>query len=110
MTEPCDLAAIKARCDAATSGPLEMVGDTLCDWNDGHPTMQFVASRSKDWPQKQVQADGEFFIHSRTDVPAMHDEIVTLRKGRRGPRPADCGVGKSSHKVSGSHSTSILGT
>ena len=70
---PPDIAAIKARADAATPGP----------WHDEHTDpwgcvlsgdYGWIAPRG--WPQydvdtEQGKADAEFIAHARTDVPAL---------------------------------------
>lgn len=82
-----DLGAVRARADAASSGPWYVVGEP---WNNGLP---FVISGSPDphfgkfvcdlddvhEREQDRDEDAEFIAAARTDVPALLGHIETLR-------------------------------
>lgn len=84
-----DLAAIRARADAATRGPWYTgIGDR--HWSDGVEYVPVAVddAREVDVALIRVCDDGsyspavetaEFIAHARTDVPALCDEVDRLR-------------------------------
>lgn len=62
---------IRQRANAATPGDLIYIKDKRIIKQDGQDNAK-VCSIAK-WNDKQEHADGEFFAHARTDVPALLD-------------------------------------
>ena len=61
MTEPLDIEAIKARCEAATEGPWETDGSQVtCYGGEGAITERLG-----------IHEDARFIAHARTDLPAV---------------------------------------
>lgn len=71
---PGELAAIKARAEAATPGPWDTVLSR-------HVVSHADAFRgAPDWPlMPKTVADATFISHARTDVPALVAEVERLR-------------------------------
>lgn len=74
MTEPLDLAAIKARADAATTGPWTM--DELPETGEcgvfGGPDVWYPEGRSTICGYVHYN-NAEFIAHAREDIPALVD-------------------------------------
>ncbi|MDA8311047.1 MAG: hypothetical protein M0Z46_10635 [Actinomycetota bacterium] len=83
MRTDLDLAAIRARCDAATPGPWAqgMAGYKLLPEVDYHAAFGFiiVSDDLSDDGQRGV-ADAAFIAHAREDVPALLAENERLRE------------------------------
>lgn len=95
-----ELAAIRARTEAATPGPWDAVKlydvtDTTyiegCDFGFNGDINVEVERAGLEYPewvmigpespqQKQIHADAEFIAHARTDIPALLAEVERLRK------------------------------
>ncbi len=84
------LAAIKARCEAATAGPWK-VGEGLLQNEAGlyvGPTRvviegkerEYAIASSGDVRNKDSHADGEFIAAARTDIPDLVAEVESLRR------------------------------
>lgn len=92
MTEPVDVAAIRARAEAATEGPWKL-------WNGWGPTRDGLMGFERMGPESggrvfrhdaqqdlyATQADAEFIAAARTDVPALCDEVERLRTALSSP-------------------------
>ena len=85
-----DLAAIKARCEAATPGPWAVAGkdeDDHTPWvialdGDAEPwwVAAWVAAFAMDITPTDGVNNAEFVAHARTDVPALVAEVERLRR------------------------------
>lgn len=65
------LQEIKARADAATPGPWELYDNAGgVEVNDGNGTYFSVGN----------DADAEFIVHARTDIPTLVAEVERLKK------------------------------
>jgi beta-galactosidase GanA len=72
-----ELQAIRARAEAATSGPWERVGYDndpylSCTWRIAGPTYYNLAVNAN-------KADAEFIAAARQDIPRLLDEVERLR-------------------------------
>lgn len=85
-----DLVAIRTRVDAATPPPWQTDGPFWVDPPGVQPTEMTAQTRSgvTAGPERKLVAPGEwdtqdadmtFIAHARTDVPALCDEVETLR-------------------------------
>jgi len=87
-----DLAAIKARADAATPGPWDIWRDldaqgfyTVGEASGVIPEGEvWVDGEHNPTAHVYVIADAEFIAHARTDVPALLARIAELEAERRG--------------------------
>lgn len=83
------LAAMQARCDAATPGPWYVEEDSGEDETTGAPWAELVGIAEDDGspvirktdlgPDSDNDDDWEFMAHARTDLPDTLDEIRRLR-------------------------------
>lgn len=74
---PDELAAIKARANAATEGPWTWASHTTADgdeWAVFDPADHALASNRDGWAP-----DAEFIAHARSDVPALLAEVEQLK-------------------------------
>lgn len=80
-----DLAAIKARCEAAWPGPWVGTSETVGYYDDGR---WFTLARMLAWEGPRVDGpNAEFIAAARTDVPALVAEVERLRAAKPGPAP-----------------------
>lgn len=76
-----ELAAIKARAEAATAGPWHVSGDGTVYSDDR--SMEWEASEDAEglynYSGKQLDADAAFIAHARADIPALLAEVEAWR-------------------------------
>ena len=89
---PLNLEAIKARCEAATSGEWEVAdqwvaGPSRANVNAFRFPERRGSHRSATWEEcggeriaETSRANAEFIAHARTDVPALVAEVERLRE------------------------------
>jgi hypothetical protein len=77
MKSKIDLAAIRARCDAATPGPWEYKASTL------HSPYNFIIYSNHEMiGEAAVVENTDFIAHARQDIPALLDEIDAITNSR----------------------------
>lgn len=75
LKQLCDKAERLA--NAATPGPWERIGTSICDWGDGTGTysMEFLPNL---FSERQTD-DAEFIAHARTAVPQLIAAVRELQ-------------------------------
>ena len=86
---PADLAAMRARAEAATEGPWKQCGGSIIPPDElqghfEHDPPDWIEWRSPEYPR--WLADAEFIAHARDDLPRLLDEVERLRGVVRGLR------------------------
>jgi hypothetical protein len=76
MSEHIDLAAIKARCEAATPGPWRNFGDWMIHTELDVEKRGIPGDKLVDTVRKE---NAEFIAHAREDVPKLIEENERLR-------------------------------
>ena len=110
-----ELEAIRARCDAATPGPWEMIPDIRPDVinpeirskakntgycgggqivKDLHKSPGHICEFAKYYKPHSNIADAEFIASARQDIPALLAHIDQLQEKRDGWAQACCGLSK----------------
>jgi hypothetical protein len=77
-----ELQAIKARCDAATSGPWEAVVEGR-DQSSGSSFIETPLGSTRGYDIEMsgaTEADYDFIAHARQDIPRLLQEIDRLRR------------------------------
>lgn len=76
--QPLDLAAIKARCEAAWPEPWAGTSEAVGYYDGGR---WFTLARMLAWEGTRVDGpNAEFIAHARSDVPALVAEVERLRE------------------------------
>jgi hypothetical protein len=99
MNDKLDLAAIRARCDAATPGPWEVVvrGNTVTS-HAITVSDKYISIASGISPKT---ANAKFIAHAREDIPALIGEVERLQsdnKRLRNELCLKCGSYEMAHK------------
>lgn len=82
-TNKIDLAAIKARCEAATEGPWwhRHSEDKERCWVEASDGQRFIVAKILSPARlEENMKDGTFIAHARTDTPALLKEVERLQK------------------------------
>ena len=90
MTIHARLAAIQARCDAATKGPWmvdpEDFGTILASNDGGFDGYHIADVHDHDGGMFPVEHNGQFIAHARADVPALLTAVqAVMKRHRPGP-------------------------
>lgn len=75
-TDELDVAAIRARAEAATSGPWKHNGV-----NGVHTLIGACVATTQIHEDQRRWEDAAFIAHARTDIPALLAEVARLRAG-----------------------------
>lgn len=81
-----ELAAIKARAEAATPGPWKRSDEESGDYYVPGWYVEVPVSTGSQWIASSIddQPDAAFIAHARTDVPALIAEVEILRRALHG--------------------------